>query len=101
MSGQRTNSLRKCSRGGLLLEPAKNGHLFPSSRLGWRAFSSQNGANCLFYDDELHQPGVFLGFFAFFLAFRYQYFISPPREQPLVYIAIIFDTALNSSPHYV
>jgi hypothetical protein len=25
---------------------------------------------------------VFLGFFAFSLAFGYQYFISPPRERP-------------------
>src|SRR6185369_5889755 len=27
---------------------------------------------------------VFLGFFAFSLAFGYQYFISPPRERPRV-----------------
>jgi len=32
---------------------------------------------------DFSRPGVVLGFFAFSLAFSYQYFISPPPERPL------------------
>jgi len=31
---------------------------------------------------DFSRPCVFPGIFAFFLAFVYQYFISPPRERP-------------------
>jgi len=33
---------------------------------------------------DFSRPCVFIRFFAFFLAFGYQYFISPPRERPPV-----------------
>jgi len=69
------------SRGGLLLEPAKNGDFSASSRSRGVILWSENHRNLLKPSSDYNQKGKFLRFFAHLLVFGCQYSISPTRER--------------------
>src|SRR5712692_10742834 len=71
-----------CSRGGLCMKPAKNGHFATGILPAALVSPPKNRANLPRSRVSRGRKRKFPGFFASFLAFVYQYSISPPRERP-------------------
>ena len=78
----RFEAFGKYSRGGLLLELVKNGLFSLAIRRVGGFFRPKTVQTACSMRADFNRPGVFLGVLAYFLAFGYQYFISPPRDRP-------------------
>jgi hypothetical protein len=75
------NILGNCSRGGLCMKPAKNGHFATGILPPALVSPPKNRANLPRSRGSRGRKRKFPGFFASFLVFVYQYSISPPRER--------------------
>src|SRR5712691_11499663 len=64
------------------MKPATNGHFAPGILPAAMVSSPKNRTNLSRSRGSRGRKRKFPGFFASFLAFVYQYFISPPRERP-------------------